>query len=212
LALFKKIQSYLFPVLLEQQIDQNEFELSLYLSAGKVKLYTANTNYSGGKLKKTFQKALQDYTFKPEDEILILGFGMGSIWEIIREEKLLNNSVTGVENENIIIDWINEYQPKIIQDTQSTIIQSDAKEFLKNSSKKFDHIIIDLFVDHLVHPMIFSNKFVHYLHKCLNKQGNLILNTMYCPLDLIPSVYQKDFLIKKTLKKGLNTLYFMQMR
>lgn len=164
--------------MLDRKVDEDKTELSVYLHKGKIKLYTENTNYSGGELKKTFKKALQNINFKKEESILILGFGLGSIWEIIREDKKVDSEIIGVEKEAQIENWINEYSPKINTDKNTKIHYCSSADYLNQTNKIVDYILVDLFIDQIVYPPAYSYKHIKAYHKNLKPGGLLVFNTM----------------------------------
>ena len=81
------------------------------------------------------------------NEVLILGFGAGSIAEIIASYKP-KCAITGVEIDSKVIELGKKYFGNE-QLKNNEIICSSADVFVKNTDKKFDLIIINIAIEYL---------------------------------------------------------------
>ena len=210
---FKKMLSYIIPVKLDSGYGQDGVRLDVYYDLGKIKLFTDTTNYSGGKLKKLFRKALKSLTFKGDEDILVLGFGMGSIWEIVREEYGLTDVlITGVDYEPLVKQYIEKYVPKIIKDTNTYLNISDALAFLETNAKTYNYILIDLFQNDCVADVVLDRSFIKNIFTHCNKHSIVVLNTMNM-LDNNLDVYKQYFEIidSKHLEKT-NVVYYLKAK
>jgi predicted membrane-bound spermidine synthase len=211
-SLIKKWYSYVFPILIEKTEDDIGNELLLYLHKGKIKLYTQDTNYSGGELKSVFRKALANEKFTETNHILILGFGLGSIWEILKEEHQFKGQITGVELNSTIVKWARFYTPNLDADTKTNICQVGAQYFLNNNKTTFSHIFIDLFENNNVCPFIWSHTFWNSIHKSIKKNGLVVINTINPSKDALTHI-ENYFYIKKTITLNKhNYFYFLSPR
>lgn len=210
MSIFKKYLSYLLPIKLESAIGQDNTPLEVYYDCGKIKLFTKTTNYSGGKLKTMFRKALKDIQFTDHDRVLVLGFGMGSIWEIIKLEKKQYPTIIGVDYEKTIEEFIKTYNPDILSDKKTTLIVDNALNYMVKSNEKYTHILIDLFVDNAVAEVIFKEVFIQQLKKVCDNNTVVIINTMGIS-DKKMDIYSQFFrhtdvkIIEKT-----NKVYYLQ--
>ena len=211
MSLFKKYLSYIFPIKLESGIAQDEVPLHVYYDNGKIKLFTNNTNYSGGKLKSTFKKALKEIKVENKDKVLILGFGLGSVWEIIKRGKKKNPFIVGVDYEPLILHFIKRYFPHILSDVKTDVFITDAHKYLINCEQKYSLIIIDLFFDDQVSDIVLNHDFVYNLSTICNASTTIVLNTMNISKTQL-SVYLNHFSIVdiKRLEKT-NTIYYLRL-
>ncbi len=104
------ILSYLYPVTVELTNSQWNPVLEVMLSAGKYSLNSENTNYSFGSLHTLFEKTFRKLklNWNEINDVLILGFGTGSIVEIIGKYKQDCN-IEGVEIDNKVIELGERY-------------------------------------------------------------------------------------------------------
>lgn len=210
MSVLKKILSYLIPIPLESKVGQDNVSLDVYYDQGKIKLFTKTTNYSGGKLKSMFRKALKQIRFNAEDNVLILGFGMGSVWEIIKQEKKQNPNIYGVDYEPLMEEYINTYSPHILLDNKTQVEVNDALSFVRQSTNTYSYIIIDLFIDHKVAPVVFKDEFVFNLKKNCTGNAQVILNTMEA-IDEQLKEYETYFnTVNKRQLEGSNVVYYFQ--
>jgi len=106
--------------------------------------------------------------------VLILGFGTGSIAEIINEYKK-TCLITGVEIDSKIIELGFKYF--YFQKLKNTeIICSPADEYVKTCIKKFDLVIIDVFIDIKVPDELETNEFMEQVKNSMKKNGLVIFN------------------------------------
>mgnify|MGYP001039951829 CR=1 FL=1 len=186
----KKLLSYLYPIK-EKTIPSSlngVFEVTW--ENGKKVLNTKNANYSYGSLHKVFQKALKeiDLSTLPIKNVLVLGFGAGSIFKIIREEHGLNIDIVGVEKDEVykmIIPMFIENPKKL------NLIYDDAIDFLKKNTEKYDLILCDLFIDHRTLKHSMDSSFLKNVKLCLSKNAFFVQNTMIPIKD-----EERDYFIK----------------
>lgn len=170
--------SYLFPILIERKQGDLNHELSVYLEGGSMKLYSEETNYSFGKLHKVFQLAIDHLDRLPDEdsEILILGFGAGSIANILRQERKLSNPIIGIEKDAVVLDFFEKYFRGELSDCE--VIHADAIEYLERCDTRFNLILIDLFIDREVPQCFLEDAFLRTLQNRLGKEGQILFNTM----------------------------------
>lgn len=212
MSVLKKVLSYLIPIPLESKVGQDNVSLDVYYDQGKIKLFTKTTNYSGGKLKSMFRKALKQINFNSEDRVLILGFGMGSVWEIIKQEKKQNPNIYGVDYEPLLEEYMNKYSPHILLDNKTQVEVTDALSFVQQSKQTYSYIIIDLFIDNKVAPVVFKDEFVFSLRNNCDENTMIILNTMEATNEQLKE-YQKYFnTVNKRQLEATNVVYYFQPR
>jgi spermidine synthase len=171
-----RMLSFIWPIPVEHSGQGSEEPLELVLYNGTLHLNTKLANYSFGNLQQAF-RSLFNNTQAPIDwstvnNVLILGFGMGSVADLLDERGVKN--ITGVEINSQILDWRKHYcsyQPK-----EWTVLAMDANEYVKNSIGKFDLIIIDLYINLEVPSIFESEVFLQNCHNLLQYNGMLIFN------------------------------------
>ncbi len=142
-------------------------------------LNSANTNYSFGGLHRVFRKAFEKAGIAERDvsNVLILGFGAGSVASILLEEYKISCQIKAVENDPEVIRLGREYF-----NTQRyaglEVVEADAEEFIRNENMHYDLIIVDLYVDFEVPAFCHSPEFISGLHRCLAEKGMIMFNKM----------------------------------
>ncbi len=208
--MFKKYLSYLFPIKLESEIAQDNVPLEVYYDQGKIKLFTKTTNYSGGKLKSMFRKALKHEDFKEKDHVLILGFGLGSIWEIIKSEKKQNPYIHGVDYEPLMKTFIRTYSPNILKDSKTHLYINDALTYLRMDEQRYDYILIDLFCDNNVADIVLEPEFIDELFKHSHIKTSIIINTMYVPHEKLKGYLKYFEVITSNKIEKSNKVYYLR--
>ncbi len=153
--------------------------LEVWYSNGKLVLHSANANYSFGSLHFIFQDAFKISNFKnnPPSNLLLLGFGAGSIVKIIREEFNLNFPITAIEYDKIIIEIGKQYFNTSAYKNLK-IINEDAYQFTFTQVEPYSCIVIDLFNDTEVPEQFVDILFLNRINKILLPGGILFFNIM----------------------------------
>ena len=174
---FKILLSYFYPLKEKTFLSPVNGTLEIYWERGKKVLNTKDANYSYGSLHTIFQKALKEIKFgqKSIENVLILGFGAGSIYEIIREEYKKEFEIVGVE----LDPTYKEIIPQFIDSLYNcTIDYEDALIFLEKNEVKYDLILCDLFLNRNTLNESMDKPFIKNIRKSLKENGCYIHNTM----------------------------------
>lgn len=175
----KKVVSHLFPLVVIQEKGEVTEYLEVRLEKGRRVLNSSKVNYSYGGLHKVFKEVFSkhDLSSRKIENILILGFGAGSVASLLREEKNLSCPITGVEQDKVVVRLTNEYfQTEIF--SPFTLINEDAYHFVMNTTQKFDLIVVDLFVEDKVPEQFKRKAFFEKLNQLLTNDGILFFNKM----------------------------------
>jgi spermidine synthase len=180
----KHISSYLLPVTVERRNGDITPYLEVLLVDGKYVLDTSSVNYSYGNCQKIFQKAFSYFNLKSIefDNVLMLGFGAGSVASILTEEYEMKCRITGVEKDGVVIDLAKQYF-NIHRFKNLELVHESAYTYVEQTQNKFDLIIMDVFVDETVPKMFHEEKFLHHLNRILSSDGVLFYNFMTTPRD-----------------------------
>lgn len=153
--------------------------LEVVLDNGKLVLNTANVNYSYGSLHDIFYKTFQKLNI-PEREIknvLILGFGGGSIASLLIDTFHKNCAITGVEADEVVIELAKKHF-NIERFKNLDIHKTDAYTFVAGCTQKFDLIAIDIFVEDETPEKFSDNQFLLSISKLLTPTGIVCYNRM----------------------------------
>lgn len=192
IAFFKKIASYFYPLLIKNFSSEHNGLLELSLQNGKLVVDSANANYSYGLLHNLFREVLAEFTLdRTVQEVLLLGFGAGSIAKILVEEKNLDLHISGVEIDPVMIEIYTEYFKTNSSAIQ--VYQEDALSFLKNTTNYYDLILIDVFEDTQVPKELLNIEFVELLKKHSKSTTGIAMNTMLSKEDAFVKLWMDSF-------------------
>ena len=170
----KRLLSYIYPVTKTIQSKYSgKLEITWY--NGKKHLNSANANYSYGSLQRILKFGLKKINLSKVNSVLILGLGGGSVIETLRQDFNYSGLIEAVELDPAIID-IAKTEFGIQQDETLKIHCADAYEFVKDRSKTFDLIIVDLYIDLDVPNKFLDLKFWDHILALKNSSGSIIFN------------------------------------
>lgn len=178
--MLEKILSYFFTKTIYQTQSSISVNLEVNYNNGKLVLDSKNTNYSYGNLQKVLEKGLEiigKNKIKNFQNILVLGVGAGSIIESLVEKYEYKNKIIGIELDEKVIEIAEKYF-NIKKFTQLDLISYNAFDFVFETKKTFDFILIDIFEDSSMPNFLFENHFINRLSQILNSKGLILFNTM----------------------------------
>ena len=141
----KKFFSYIYPVT-KKITSKYSGELEITWYNGKKHLNSKNANYSYGSLQKILKIGLQKIDLTDCEEILILGMGGGSVIKSLRDDFNYKQYITAVEIDPVIIKIADE-EFGVRSNEKLNVICDDAQLFMQLNTKKFDFVIVDLYID-----------------------------------------------------------------
>ena len=150
-------------------------ELKVVMYKGKKLLNTENTNYSYGTLVDVLEYGVDTLPIESIKSILLLGMGAASIVESLREKYYCYAPVTGVELDPVVINLAHE-EFDIDQLKDLEIHNMDAWDFVEQSDKEYDLIIIDIFIDVRVPKRFYDPKFWSMLERSVAPNGFVLFN------------------------------------
>ena len=177
--LWKRILSYIKDVHIETTESEHNPNLRVVLSHGRYQLLTANAIYSYGDLYDNFSRAFDQIDLEKLQikEVLILGFGLGSIPVILENMFHKKYYYTAVEIDPEVLRLANTY---VVPDIQSGIEfqLSDAYTFTEFCEEKFDMICMDVFLDDKVPTELEQDDFLINVKNILSENGILLFNKL----------------------------------
>lgn len=170
----KKILSYLWPFTRNVDSEVNgPMEVTYF--RGKKVLNSKNANYSYGTLQEIMEFGLSKVDLQSVNNLLVLGLGGGSVIQSLRETFDYRNQIYAVEIDPEMIRLSKE-EFGIEASWNTKIIQDDAFLFVKTTRRKYQLVIIDLFIDNHVPPIFFQKEFCDRLAWIIDAGGSFIFN------------------------------------
>ncbi len=185
--------SYIFPWRIEQRKGRLTPYLEVVLENGKLVLNTKHVNYSYGALHDIFYKTFKKINIQERDinNVLILGFGGGSIASMLTDTFNKNCSITGIEADEVVIELAKKHF-HIDRLKKLTIYITDAYDFVSKCTETFDLITVDLFVEDETPEKFSDSKFLSAISRLLTPSGIVCYNRM---LPALKSENKEDELI-----------------
>ena len=170
--------SYVQDVLIEETSSEYNEALYVILSKGRLQLCTPTAIYSWADRYDNFRKlytTVQWQKISSEAEVLILGFGLGSIPYILEHSLGLHYRYTGIEIDEAVLELASHYTiPQL--SSPVALIQSDASVFAEVDDNQYDHIAVDVFIDQSVPSALLTESFMTSCADRLRPKGFLVMN------------------------------------
>lgn len=176
---WKQWLSHLIELHIESASSDHNPHLYVSLNKGRYQLCTANAIYSFEDQYSNYRKAFArlDLDRLPGQEVLILGFGLGSIPFML--EKIFDRELfyTAVEVDEAVIELASKYAlPEI--DASIQMICADALLYVAQQAATFDMICMDVYLDDVVPDVFEQEAFLLGLKSMLNPGGILLFNRL----------------------------------
>ena len=175
---WQHILSYFIAIRIDQKYSEYSGELDLSIVNGTIQLATENAIYSHGKRYYNYEYCFHklDISSYPIKKVLVLGYGLGSVSELLAPyfDRL---DIDGIEIDQEIIDWEVEYGFEKEQ-FNINITQADAINWMDKTEEKYDLILLDLFIDNIVPADFETPDFLGKLAMRLNTKGLVLFNRL----------------------------------
>ena len=161
---------------LESSSSEHNESLHVSLNKGRLQLSTANAIYSYADKYENFFKTFEQIELKDSiEEVLILGFGLGSIPYMLEEKFGKDYSYTGIELDDEVIYLASKY---VVSDLKSEVmlIEADAINYMHQCTQAFDMICIDIFVDDQIPDVFLTSEFLHLIKENLTDKGLVVFD------------------------------------
>ena len=206
-GLSKRLLSHIDDQLLESTGSDFNPELYLLYSKGRYQLVTDKVIYSFEDQYDNFVEAFKHINLDLIKDVLILGYGIGSIPTILEKtyHKIFNYTAIEIDYEIIRLAYkytLPELKSKV------DLIESDALTYVKYETATYDLICFDVFINDLIPQKFLSIQSIQKHKDILKPQGVFIMNKLYLTPDdqkitdeFIDSIFIKVF----TKHKQINT-------
>lgn len=218
--LYLKLLSYLVEIPLESLTTRYNQQVEVKLSGGRVSLNTKNATYSFEDKYRCFKTAFELINIKRRktDDILILGYGLGSIPVILQKSYNKTCRYDAVEIDADIINLAKKYGPGV-ETGSIKYYNKDAMDFLETNNDFYDLIAVDLFLDDMVPEKFNSTDFLAKLDSHLKTGGVLLFNRLAHTSDAFnetlkyyESAFLKIFPGGRKLNTGGNLVLFYEKK
>jgi spermidine synthase len=176
---WKRFLSHLFEIHIESTSSEHNPHLYVSLRKGRYQLSTANAIYSFEDLYYNFSDAFTAIDLDKMDiqNVLILGFGLGSIPVILEQNFKKKYHYTGIEIDEEVLYLASKYAlPEISSGVE--LICANAIDFVNQSTQKYDMIAVDLFQDDIIPEQFEQLVFLENLKKLLTPKGAILYNRL----------------------------------
>lgn len=174
---YQYLWSYFAEVELESCTSNYNKQLQVVLKKGRYQLCTENAVYSYADKYDNYTESFRQVDLNHPDpkNVLLLGFGLGSIPYMLEKKFNKNWKYTGVEIDDAVIYLASKY---VLPELQSdiTMIQADAAIFLQVNNEKFDLICIDIFIDDLIPELFLKADFLSQISRACKSTGMVLFN------------------------------------
>jgi len=175
---WKKWLSYLIEWHIESAPSEINPHLYVSLNKGRYQLATANAIYSYEDLYTNFLLAFEQIQLpENQSDILILGFGLGSIPSILEQQLQKKYYYTAVEIDESVIYLAQKYTIPQLESAIQTIC-TDANSYVYQSQEYFDMICMDVFLDDVIPTQFQTTDFLSALKNLLSPNGILLYNCL----------------------------------
>lgn len=176
-SFIQRLLSYVSDIHLESVTSDYNESLEVLLSHDRYQLCTPNAIYSYADKYDNFRHCFAQLQFEhaPIKNVLILGFGLGSIPYMLEKKFHKVYAYTGVELDESVIYLASKY---VLNELNSEIqmIHADAQIYVNQCFETFDMICIDIFIDDKIPEIFLKFDFLETVQSLLNPGGLLIFN------------------------------------
>lgn len=176
---WKKILSYLFEFHIETTSSDYHEALHVSYSRGRYQLSTENAIYSFGDLYTNYFRAFEQLNLdsRKVENVLILGFGLGSIPMMLEQNFGKKYQYTAVEIDEEILYLAHEYVTHELTSPIETIC-TDAAFFVEYCQETFDIVCVDLFLDDIIPDNFQQQAFLQNIKNLIAPNGILLYNRL----------------------------------
>jgi len=203
--LWKKLLSYVHEFHIESASSEHNPHLYVCLNRGRYQLCTENAIYSFSDKYDNFLDTFKriDLDALPGPNVLILGFGMGSIPIILERVFEKKFYYTGIEIDEVVIDLFTRYELPNLQ-SKVELICADATIWVELCERKFDLVLVDLFLDDVIPDRFEQQDGLQNVQTLINPNGGVLLYNRLAStkadIENSDAFYQKKF--KPVFKTG----------
>ena len=174
---WKRYLSYLWELHVESAPSALNPHLYVSIKDGRYQLSTANAIYS-------FADRYDNYTLALAQvrpgllygDVLVLGYGLGSVPHLLEKNHPAEYAFTGVELDENVLYLADLYGPPLASPVD--LVQADAYAFVHQDYRQYQVIAMDVFVDDVIPERFMELDFLEALRELLTPDGVLLFNCL----------------------------------
>lgn len=172
----RRLLSYIFPQTIARFSTKFNKDIRVNEEYGKPKLLVNGSRQSGAYIEKLWKEAFNSFGIRYIDaqRILVLGTGGGTVIQILRWI-FPQAMIDAIDIDNVMLD-IGKTYFGLSTVPRLTMYQDDAKYFVKRTKKKYDLIVIDLFIGRNIPGFVGTKEFLIDLKELLKKESAIVIN------------------------------------
>ncbi len=170
----KQYLSYLWPITSRYDSDHYGYLEVSYVNGRKM-LDSNYSNHSFGLTQELYEFALSRIPVYENDRILMLGLGAAGFLELIEQKHGYSGKLTAVEIDSSVIE-IGKEHFGLDSKPNLKIIHDDALQFVQGHHDKYDLVLVDILIDHLVPLECYMLPFWSQVSRLVVPGGRVIFN------------------------------------
>ncbi len=171
-------KSFVAEEVVERSSSPHNPTLEVWYVYGKKVLNTADVNYSFGNLDKVFRSAFTQLEIKRRayQDVLLLGLGVGNVPAILTSHAQPYR-IVGVEIDAEVVRLGRNHFG--LDDYEGVeVVVADAVDYVSTVERRFDLVIVDLFINALVPSRAETEAFLQACAQSLRPEGMLLFNRL----------------------------------
>ncbi|KKW09623.1 MAG: hypothetical protein UY49_C0042G0007 [Microgenomates group bacterium GW2011_GWC1_49_7] len=172
--------SYVFPQVVARYSTPYNKDIRVVEEQRKYKLLVNGARQSGEFIKSLWQEAFAVLGVIPSPEIrsiLVLGVAGGTVIHLLREI-YPNAVITAVDIDERMIEIGKKYF-SLSSISGLTLTVADARNYVMEQKKKWDLVVIDLYIGATIPPFVGEEQFLRALKTIMTAHGILLINYLY---------------------------------
>lgn len=176
---WQRLQSYFMEVPIETLHSDYNPTLQVSLVRNRFQLSTENSIYSFDDLYVNFYRAFRALQLPKEgSDVLILGLGLASIPYMLEHHFERHYNYWAVEIDEAVVELASKYTlPRL--NSHIEIFCTDAEYFVQTCDRKFDLVIVDLFLDDVIPTFLDDHEGNAHVKSLIGTHGLVMYNRLF---------------------------------
>ncbi len=183
--------------------------LEVAVVKGRKILDGAMVNYSFGGLHEVFREAFERLDIEKRDihSVLLIGLGAGSVIHLLRRDLGVRAPITAIEIDPVMVEVAREHFG-LDRWRNLEVIVADACEWVAQSTRRFDLVVIDAFYEAQVPAALRTTRFATHLRERIAPGGMLVFNQV----SNRPEARADTLACAETFRRVLGSVHLLPVR